>query len=78
MATDHHIVAKSILRLIRVYRYCMSPLLGGRCRFIPSCSEYMGEAIAVKGVGRGVWLGFKRLCRCHPLCKGGYDPVMKE
>ena len=61
--------------LIRLYQLVLSPLLGPRCRFHPSCSHYMHEAIEVHGVARGLWLGLRRLGRCHPLHPGGYDPV---
>ncbi len=66
-------------RLIRVlldfYRRFFSPLLPSACRFHPTCSVYMNEAIAKWGVVRGVWLGLKRLSRCHPWSAGGMDPI---
>ena len=61
--------------LIRLYQWTLSPLLGPRCRFYPSCSHYMYEAIERHGVARGIWLGLKRLLRCHPFVEGGFDPV---
>lgn len=61
--------------LIRAYQLLLSPLLGGHCRFTPSCSHYASEAIAVHGPARGCWLALKRIGRCHPLCDGGFDPV---
>lgn len=61
--------------LIRAYQLTISPLLGARCRFYPSCSHYALEAIEHHGVWRGGWLAARRLGRCHPFCQGGYDPV---
>ncbi|WP_084607557.1 membrane protein insertion efficiency factor YidD [Sulfuricella denitrificans] len=61
--------------LIRVYQYLISPLLGPRCRFTPTCSEYSCQALAKFGAFKGSWLGIKRLCRCHPRHPGGYDPI---
>jgi putative membrane protein insertion efficiency factor len=57
------------------YRWMLSPLLGPRCRFFPSCSAYALEAINRHGPGRGLVLSVRRLSRCHPWCEGGYDPV---
>ncbi|TRW15217.1 membrane protein insertion efficiency factor YidD [Glacieibacterium frigidum] len=59
---------------IRVYQRVISPLLPPMCRFQPTCSHYMVEAIERHGV-RGAWLGTKRICRCHPWGGEGYDPV---
>jgi uncharacterized protein len=60
---------------IRGYQLAISPMLGPRCRFYPSCSCYAHTAIERFGVLRGIWLGTLRLLRCHPFAKGGYDPV---
>ena len=60
---------------IRGYQLAISPMLGPRCRFYPSCSCYAHTAIERFGVFRGIWLGTMRLLRCHPFAKGGYDPV---
>ena len=60
---------------IRVYRYVISPLIGPRCRFAPSCSEYAMEAIQKHGVIRGSALAARRIGRCHPWGGSGYDPV---
>jgi len=64
-----------LLCLIRAYQLLLSPLLGPRCRFYPTCSCYMHTAIERHGVLRGTWLGLRRLLRCHPFHEGGYDPV---
>lgn len=61
--------------LIRAYQYLLSPFLGQRCRFTPSCSQYMLEAVERHGALHGVWLGLRRLSRCHPGHPGGFDPV---
>jgi uncharacterized protein len=64
-----------LVLLIKAYRYAVSPMLGERCRFHPSCSAYAAEALERHGAGRGLWLAGARLCRCHPWHPGGYDPV---
>lgn len=64
-----------ITALLRFYKSWISPWLPPACRFEPTCSDYMREAVERYGVSRGVWLGTKRLFRCHPLHPGGYDPV---
>lgn len=61
--------------LLRFYKLAVSPLLPSACRFYPTCSDYMREAVERYGAIRGVWMGLKRLVRCHPLCEGGVDPV---
>lgn len=68
-------VKKPVIQLLRGYKLVISPLLGQRCRFYPSCSEYTMQAIDRFGVIRGGWLGAKRIGRCHPLHPGGMDPV---
>jgi hypothetical protein len=64
-----------LLALVGAYRRFLSPLLGERCRFAPSCSAYAQQALAVHGAGRGCWLTVRRLVRCHPFHPGGHDPV---
>lgn len=67
---------KSIaLAAIRFYKRFISPLLGSSCRYYPSCSQYTYEAIEKYGVLKGSWMGAKRISRCHPFAKGGFDPV---
>ncbi len=69
------LLSRSLLALIACYRYFISPLLGPHCRYSPSCSDYAQQAITRHGPLKGLWLGVKRVCRCHPLHEGGYDPV---
>jgi uncharacterized protein len=64
-----------LLALLSLYYYTLSPLLGRNCRFFPSCSEYATAAIERHGAVKGTLLAINRLCRCHPLHPGGYDPV---
>lgn len=74
---------KLVLFLISLYQKTFSPdhgvighaLLGGACRFEPTCSEYAYEAVEKHGVWRGLGLGLRRILRCHPFSKGGFDPV---
>ncbi len=61
--------------LLRGYQYLISPLLGPRCRFWPSCSNYAIEALRLHGPVRGGWLALKRIAKCHPWHAGGVDPV---
>ncbi|WP_327088579.1 membrane protein insertion efficiency factor YidD [Nonomuraea sp. NBC_01738] len=67
--------ARLFIAPIRFYRAFISPMLGPRCRFYPSCSAYGLEAIAVHGALRGIWLTVRRIGRCHPFHPGGIDPV---
>lgn len=64
-----------IVVMLTGYKRFVSPLLPSACRFHPTCSEYMREAVEIHGAAAGVWLGLKRLGRCQPFCKGGIDPV---
>ncbi|MDR0779540.1 MAG: membrane protein insertion efficiency factor YidD [Pseudomonadales bacterium] len=67
--------AQGLLVCIAWYQRWLSPLMGTQCRFYPSCSHYTQDAILRHGALRGSLLGAARICRCHPLCEGGNDPV---
>lgn len=69
------LIVLPVVFLIHVYRYTLSPLLGPKCRFHPSCSEYAIKALKVHGFTKGSWLSIQRILKCHPLHPGGYDPV---
>ena len=64
-----------LLGLIRLYQLTLSPWLGRQCRYEPTCSHYAAEAVTRYGARRGVWLAAKRIGRCHPWGRSGYDPV---
>jgi uncharacterized protein len=66
-------IKKVFLKLIRFYQIFISPLMGDCCRFSPSCSNYCSLAIEKYGAGKGLWMGVKRICRCHPWNEGGVD-----
>jgi putative membrane protein insertion efficiency factor len=68
-------MSKVLLRSIRYYQKNISPLKPGCCRFVPTCSEYAAIAVERYGAAAGSVMAMKRLLRCHPFCKGGYDPV---
>ncbi len=63
------------IRLVLLYRVTLGRLLGGQCRFHPTCSQYAIDALNKHGVARGAWLAVKRICRCHPWGGRGYDPA---
>ena len=69
---------KLLLSLIRFYRRSISPLFPPSCRFVPTCSEYAMEALAVHGAVKGLILSVWRILRCNPFCRGGYDPVPEK
>ena len=64
-----------LLALIQLYKIFLSPFFGGACKYYPSCSNYAQEAVQKHGARRGAWLAAKRLGRCRPFVKGGFDPV---
>ena len=71
-AVENRVIA---VKLIRAYKLVVSPWLPAACRFTPTCSEYASEAIERYGLGHGLLRGFLRLLRCHPLHRGGFDPL---
>ena len=74
----HHVsrlASQVLILLVRAYQVALSPLMGGACRFEPSCSNYMIEALKVHGPVKGTLLGLWRILRCHPFGSHGYDPV---
>ena len=64
-----------LLDVLGIYKRFVSPFLPQSCRFEPTCSEYAREAVEKYGAMRGTWMGFTRILRCQPFCKGGHDPV---
>ena len=65
---------RSVKGALRAYKLTVSPLIGPRCRFTPTCSEYAAQSLITHGPWRGSWLAARRLCRCHPWGGAGYDP----
>lgn len=68
-------MTRILVALLTLYRRLLSPMLGPRCRFFPSCSAYALEAVGTHGAAHGGWLALRRVARCHPFHPGGYDPV---
>lgn len=71
-------LSKAAIFLISVYKRCLSPFIGTQCRYYPTCSTYTQDAIIKHGFCKGVILGTRRICRCHPFHPGGCDPVPEE
>lgn len=67
-----------LIKLIKIYKFLISPLLGNSCRYLPTCSEYSIDALKTYGFFKGVFLSIKRILSCHPWGSGGFDPVKKE
>ena len=70
-----HLIGRALILVLRAYKLAVSPLLPPACRYYPSCSDYMVQAIAAHGPGWGLWLGTRRVLRCHPWHEGGIDSV---
>lgn len=73
--TLSRLLAWPLIAGVYAYRFTLAPLIGGQCRFHPTCSQYALDALHQCGPLLGSWLTIRRLARCHPFCKGGYDPV---
>ncbi len=69
------LAARLVLGAVEAYRLVFGALVGGACRYVPSCSAYAAEAVARRGAISGSWLALRRVARCHPLGGHGYDPV---
>ena len=67
-----------LIKLIKIYQFLVSPLLGNSCRYLPTCSEYCIESLKTHGFFKGLFLSIKRILSCHPWGQGGFDPVKKE
>jgi putative membrane protein insertion efficiency factor len=66
---------RAVLGALRFYKRWISPMLPSACRYYPTCSQYMFQAVEKYGAARGIWMGIQRLARCHPFHAGGFDPV---
>ena len=67
-----------LIKLIKIYKFFISPLFGYSCRYFPTCSEYSIDALKEFGFMKGTYLSIKRILSCHPWGKGGFDPIKKE
>ena len=72
------IVTKILIKIIKGYKFLISPLIGNSCRYLPTCSEYSIEALKTYGFMKGLSLSFRRIISCHPWGNSGFDPVKKE
>ena len=73
-----NIFTYTLIRIIKIYKYLISPLIGPSCRYLPTCSEYSIDALKTYGFSKGLLLSFKRIMSCHPWGNSGFDPVEKE
>ncbi|MGV0833322.1 membrane protein insertion efficiency factor YidD [Empedobacter brevis] len=74
----NNLLIKPFIIVVRFYQFAISPWMGSNCRYQPTCSSYMIEALKEHGLLKGMWLGTKRIGRCHPWGGHGYDPVPKK
>lgn len=75
MRAADRVASWGVVAVVMGYRATLGPVMGGQCRFHPTCSQYMLDAVARYGAWRGVWLGLRRIARCHPWSAGGHDPA---
>lgn len=77
-----NMITHILIKIIKSYKYLISPLLGHSCRYLPTCSEYSIEALKIYGLRKGLFMSFKRIVSCHPIKflggGEGFDPVIKE
>ena len=73
-----NILTNLLIKIIKCYKFLVSPLFGNSCRYLPSCSDYTIEALKTFGIFKGLFLSFKRILSCHPWGNGGFDPVKKK
>ena len=73
-----NILTNLLIKIIKCYKFLLSPLFGNSCRYLPSCSDYTIEALKTFGIFKGLFLSFKRILSCHPWSNGGFDPVKKK
>ncbi len=72
---EGNLIKRFIIWIIKCYQLFISPLLPAACRYYPTCSEYCSQAVKKYGATKGIYMGLKRIIRCHPFHKGGFDPV---
>ena len=73
-----NIITYILIKLIKLYKFLISPLTGHSCRYLPTCSDYCIDALKTYGLLKGLFLSFKRILSCNPWSSGGFDPVKKE
>ena len=71
-------ITQILIKIIKGYKFLISPLIGNSCRYLPTCSDYSIEALKEFGLVKGIYVSIKRILSCHPWGKGGFDPVKKE